>query len=68
MSIIIITLVAVVISFFDIKTLTQKKKNKEVIVYVIFMLAAIGLAIWYQMNMYGTSIAGMMLGLMKAKG
>ena len=68
MSIPLILIAAFALSIFDVRELKRKGQTREIVVYAVYMLLAIGLGVWYSMTMFKTSVADLLLRLLNLKG
>ncbi len=68
MSITMILIAAIALSIFDMRELKKKGQTREIVVYTVYMLLAIGLGVWYKMTMFKTSVADLLLRLFNLKG
>ena len=68
MSIPIILIAVIALSIFDMRELKRKSMAREIVVYAVYMLLAIGLGVWYKMTMFKTSVADLLLRLLNLKG
>lgn len=59
---------ALVLSLGDIKELKNAKANREIFVYVAFMLAAIALCFWFTVSGLNHSISDMLMALFDIRG
>lgn len=68
MTILVFLIVAVVLSFFDMRELKGKGQTREVVVYAVYVLLAIGLNVWYNWIINKISVADILLRLFNLKG
>jgi len=67
LNVLLIIVVAAVLSVIDLRELKGKGRTRDIIVYIVCMLVAIGISIWHAQIRQKTSIADILLRLREMK-